>query len=60
MSALGAKLRANSRTLEFSYIDLICMDQITKEKVFLNHRQEFQECEIRAIHISNVGHHRLV
>jgi hypothetical protein len=43
MSALGGKLRDGSRTLESSYIDLICMDQITKEKVLLNHRQEFQE-----------------
>ena len=42
MSALGGKLRANSRTLELPHIDLICMDLTTKEKVFLNHRQEFQ------------------
>jgi hypothetical protein len=42
MSALGGGLEANSRTLKSSYIDLICMDQITTKKVFLNHRQEFQ------------------
>ena len=43
MSDLGGKLRANSRTLESSYIYLICMDQITTEKVFLDHKLEFQE-----------------
>jgi len=39
---MGSNLRANSRTLESSYIYLRCMDQITTKKVFLIHRQEFQ------------------
>jgi hypothetical protein len=43
MSALGRYLRANSRTLESSYIGLISMDQITTEKDFLDGIQEYQE-----------------
>ncbi len=59
MSDLGGKLRVNSRILETSYIELICVDQITKEKGFSrSHLSMPRKGEIRAIHIAVVGHIR--